>query len=78
MIGSQSFVDEVVSKQVRGEGPGKGEIAGKRELARLRLEAVIKEVEWHFGIQGKEIGNRAQRYTEARYLASYLLSGIVG
>ncbi len=73
MIGSQSFIDEVVSKQVRGEGPGKGEIAGKRELARLRPEAVIKEVEWHFGIQGKEIGNRAQRYTEARYLASYLL-----
>ncbi len=73
MIGSQSFIDEVVSKQVRGEGQGKGEMAGMRELARLRPEAVIKEVEWHFGIQGEEIKSRAQSYTEPRYLASYLL-----
>ncbi len=73
MIGSQSFVDEVVSKQVRGEGQGKGEIAGMRELARLRPEKVIKEVEWQFWIQSEEIGNRVQRYKEVRYLASYLL-----
>ena len=73
MIGSQSFIDEVGSKQIRGEGQGKGEIAGMRELARLRPEEVIKEVEGQFWIQGEEIGNRAQRYTEVRYLASYLL-----
>ena len=73
MIGSPSFIDEVVSKQDWGEGQGKGEIAGMRKLARLSPEAAIKEVEWHFGIQGEEIGNWAQRYKEAKYLASYLL-----
>ncbi len=73
MIGSQSFIDEVVSKQVRGEGQGKGEIAGMRELARLRSEEGIKKIEWQFWIQSEEIGNRAQRYTKVRYLASYLL-----
>jgi len=38
----------------------------------VRPDAVLKEVESYFGIKSEEIRKREQRYTDARYVASFL------
>ncbi len=73
VIGPQEFVEEVVEKHLRGKHDKKGEVSGIREVVGVRPEAVLSEVKEYFGIEGGEIRNRGQRYTEPRYLASYLL-----
>ena len=75
MIGSEEFVEEVTRKHVRGKKNERGEESRLRELAGVKPDAVIGEVAQHFGIGVDEIGTREQRYTDARYVASYLLRG---
>ncbi|MBI2985504.1 MAG: transposase [Deltaproteobacteria bacterium] len=72
VIGSEGFVDEMVERYLKGMRDRK-ELSGIREIVGARPEDVLREVGKHFGIEGGEISGRGQRYTEPRYLASYLL-----
>lgn len=72
VIGSQSFVEEIVQKYLKGVEDQK-ELSGIREIAGARPEEVLRQVGNYFGITEGEITGREQRYTEPRYLASYLL-----
>lgn len=73
VIGSERFVEDTVERYLRGRGDKKGEVTGIREIVGVPPEEVLKKVEKYFGIVGGEINRRGQRYTEPRYLASYLL-----
>lgn len=73
LIGSEKFVTEMVEKYLRGREEKKAEIRGVREIVGLRPEAVLRQIEKYFGIKGEDIKRRSQRYTEPRYLTSYLL-----
>ena len=72
VIGSEGFVEEMVERYLKGMRDRK-ELSGIREIVGARPEDVLREVRKHFGIEGGEISGRGQRYTEPRYLASYLL-----
>lgn len=72
VIGSEGFVEEMVKKHLKGMGDKK-EVSGIREIVGARPEEVLRQVGKYFGIEGGEISGRGQRYTEPRYLASYLL-----
>jgi len=72
VIGSEGFVEETVERHLKGMGDKK-ELSGIREMVGARPEEVLRQVGKHFGIEGEEIRGREQRYTEPRYLASYLL-----
>jgi chromosomal replication initiation ATPase DnaA len=44
-----------------------------REINGVKPGRVITEVEKYYGIEGEAIRKRGQKYTEARYVASYLM-----
>jgi hypothetical protein len=73
VIGSEGFVEEVAEKHLRGRRERSGEQSRVREVAGVKPDTVLREVESYFGIKGEEIRRREQRYTEARYTASFLL-----
>ncbi len=73
VIGSENFVEEVAEKHLWGRRESSGEESRLREVVGVRPDAVLREVESYFGIEGEEIRRREQRYTEARYVASCLL-----
>jgi hypothetical protein len=73
VIGSERFVDQVAKRHLRGRRGKRGEESRLREVVAIRPKVVIREVERYFGIKGEEIRRREQRYTEPRYLVSYLL-----
>ena len=73
VIGSADFVDQVAEKHLRGRKEIHGEESRLREVVGVRPDTVLREVANYFGIKGEEIRRREQRYTEARYVASYLL-----
>jgi hypothetical protein len=73
VIGSQDFVEEIAEKHLRDHSERRGEQSRLRVFVGRRPDKVLREVENYFGIKGEEIKRREQRYTEARYVASYLL-----
>ena len=73
VIGSADFVEQVAAKYLRGGTEIHGEGSRLREVVGVRPDTVLREVANYFGIKGEEIRKREQRYTEARYVTSYLL-----
>jgi len=73
MIGPQEFVEEMAERHLRGKEDTKGEVTGIRDIVGIRPEEVLREVKKYFRIEEGEIRKRGQRYTEPRYLTSYLL-----
>jgi len=55
-------------------------IARRRELVGVKAEAVLAAVGKYYGIRAEEIKDRGRRYTEPRYVASYLMRryGLLG
>ena len=43
------------------------------EIVGVKADAVIRGIEQYYGIKSEDLRNRGRRYTEARYVASYLL-----
>jgi len=73
VIGSEGFVRKVADRYL-GEGREKrGEESRVREIVGVKADAVMREVERYYGIRGEELCGRQRRYTEPRYIASYLL-----
>jgi REP element-mobilizing transposase RayT len=72
VLGSEDFIERVVSKHVGRKG-NKAEVARRRELAGVRPQAILLAVERYFKLQPGEIKGRQQKYTEARYVASYVM-----
>jgi REP element-mobilizing transposase RayT len=72
VIGSEKFVEEIAKEHLPLHEQ-LGERSGIREIVALKPEAVVTEVQRHFGINSKDIQNRQRRYTDARYLLCYLL-----
>ena len=79
VMGSEGFIEEVVRKQ-GGEKVKKAEIARRREIVGHKPEAIMAAVGKYYGIRAEEIKGRGWRYTEARYVASYLMRryGLLG
>lgn len=73
VIGSEGFVERVVDRYLRGREDKQKEVTGVRQMVAIRPEEVLRQVGNHFGIEAETIHSRGRRYTEPRYLASYLL-----
>ena len=73
VIGTEAFVEEVTKTHLRSKPHQRGEESGLPQLVAVKPEAVIHAVAQYFGITEGEIRRREQRYTDARYVASYLL-----
>ena len=79
VMGSEGFIEEVVRRH-GGEKVKKAEIAGRRDIVGHKPEAILAAVGKYYGIRVEEIKGRGWRYTEARYVASYLMRryGLLG
>jgi REP element-mobilizing transposase RayT len=73
VIGTEEFVEEVAKTHLRSKKHKRGEESGLHQLVAVKPDFVVKTVTKYFGITGKEIRRREQRYTDARYVVSYLL-----
>jgi hypothetical protein len=73
VMGSEEFLEEVSAVHVRGKARREKELSGIRELVKVKPEGVPREVEKYFGLSAEDLRGRGQRYTEPRYVASYLL-----
>ena len=73
VIGTEEFVEEVAKTHLRSKKHKRGEESGLQQLVAVKPDSVIKAVTNYFGITGEDIRRREQRYTDARYVASYLL-----
>ena len=73
VIGTEEFVEEVAETHLQRKKTHRGEESGLRKIVAVKPESVIQAVASYFGIAGEEIGRREQRYTDARYVATYLL-----
>ena len=78
VMGSEKFIEAIMAVHVRGKG--KKEVARRRELAGIKPEAIMVAVARYYGIKPEELKGRGQRYTEPRYVASYLMRryGLMG
>ena len=73
VIGSEEFVGKVAERHLGGRRERRGEQSLIKEIVGVKPEAVIKKIERYYGIKGEELRGRGRRYTEPRYVASYLL-----
>ena len=78
VIGSEGFVEKVMNRHVREKG--KTEVVRRRELVGIKPEVIMAAVGKYYGIKPEEMKSRGQRYTEPRYVASYLMRryGLMG
>ncbi|MBI2089155.1 MAG: transposase [Deltaproteobacteria bacterium] len=72
VIGSEEFVEEVMNKH-GGERAKKTEVVRRKELVGVKPEALVAAVGTYYGIEPEELKRRGWRYTEPRYVASYLM-----
>lgn len=72
VIGSEEFVEGVMSRH-GGKARKKTEIVGRKELVGVKPEAIMAAVGKYYGIKPEEMKARGWRYTEPRYVASYLM-----
>ncbi len=77
VMGSEEFLKRWSE---RHEKLKKAEISRRRDLIVFKPEAILAAVGKYYGIRAEEIKGRGRRYTEARYVASYLMrrSGLLG
>ena len=78
-MGSEEFIEEVMNRQGRERGK-KTEVAWRKELVGIKPEAIMTAVGKYYGIKPEEMKERGWRYTEPRYVASYLMRryGLLG
>ena len=72
VIGSEEFIEEIMSRDAVAKGK-KTQVVRRRELTGIRPEAIMAAVGKYYGIEPEEMKGREQRYTEPRYVASYLM-----
>jgi REP-associated tyrosine transposase len=72
VMGSEEFVEGVM-KRHGGKAGKKTEIVGRKELVGVKPEAIMAAVGKYYGIKPEEMKGRGWRYTEPRYVASYLM-----
>ncbi len=79
VIGSEEFVEEMMNRH-SGERGKKTEVARRKELVGIKPEAIMAAVGKYYGIKPEEMKERGWRYTEPRYVASYLMRryGLLG
>ncbi len=73
VIGSEEFVEKVADKHLGERRAKRGEESRVGEIVGIKADAVMREVEKYYGIKEPELRGRGHRYTEPRYVASYLL-----
>ena len=73
VIGSEEFVEKISDRHLGDRREKRGEESGMREIVGVKAGAVIRAVEKYYGIKENELRKRGHRYTEPRYVASYLL-----
>ena len=63
-----------------GERGKKTDVARRKELVGIKPEAIMAAVGKYYGIKPEEMKERGWRYTEPRYVASYLMRryGLLG
>jgi putative transposase len=79
VMGSEEFVEAVMQKD-DGKKGRKTEVVGRKELVGAKPEAIMAVVGKYYRIRPEEIKGRGWRYTEPRYVASYLMRryGLMG
>jgi putative transposase len=79
VLGSEEFIEEILSRHAVGKGK-KTQVVRRRELIGISPEAIMAMVGKYYGIEPEEMKDRGQRYTEPRYVASYLMRrhGLLG
>lgn len=73
LIGSEEFVKKVAERFLGDRREKPGEESRVREIVGVKAETVIREIGRYYGIRGEDLRRRERRYTEPRYIASYLL-----
>ncbi|MPZ78621.1 MAG: hypothetical protein GEU77_19135 [Deltaproteobacteria bacterium] len=73
VIGSPEFVQDVVRNHLPDSENKRGEESQVRQLTGMKPDTVMREAQGYFGVTRDEIRDRGQRYTDARYVTSYLL-----
>jgi hypothetical protein len=79
VIGSEEFVEEMMNRH-GGERGKKTEVARRQELVGIKPETIMAAVGKYYGIKPEKMKERGLRYTEPRYVASYLMRryGLLG
>ena len=72
VMGSQEFIEEILSRNAVGKEK-KTQVVRRRELMGISPEAIMAAVGEYYDIEPQEMKGRGQRYTEPRYVASYLM-----
>ena len=72
VMGSQEFIEEILSRNAVGKEK-KTQVVRRRELMGISPEAIMAAVGKYYDIEPQEMKGRGQRYTEPRYVASYLM-----
>ena len=72
LMGSEDFIEEIMSRHAVGKGK-KTQVVRRRELMGISPETIMAAVGKYYGIKPEEMKGRGQRYTEPRYVASYLM-----
>jgi putative transposase len=73
VLGSEEFVEEIAKTLTKRSDGSSGRASRVREVMGVTAERVVREVEKYFGMKREEFKGRQQRYTEPRYVMSYLL-----
>jgi putative transposase len=73
VLGSAEFVEEVADRHLGSRREKRGEESRLGEIVGVKADALIGEVVRYYGIKETDLRSRGHRYTEARYVASYLL-----
>lgn len=73
VIGAPESVEDVVQNHLRVTENRRGEASQLRQLTGMKPNTVMREAQEYFGNTRDEIRSREQRYTDARYVTSYLL-----
>ena len=73
VIGSEKFVEKVADRHLGDRREKRGEESRVGEIVGVKADAVIRGIEKYYGIKSEDLRNRGRRYTEPRYVASYLL-----
>ena len=76
VMGSEEFIEEMMNRH----GGKKTQVARRKELVGIKAEAIMTAVGKYYGIKPEEMKERGWRYTEPRYVASYLMRryGLMG
>src|SRR5262245_65914395 len=73
VLGSEEFVEAIAKRLTKRTDERLKRASRIQEVMRVTAEGVVREVEKYFEVKREELKGRKQRYTEPRYVMSYLL-----